>query len=335
MIGAHQESVSGDESWLRRHGFAVRVGVTVLFVWMASTRIDWADVWDSLRRSSGFFFLLSLLLAFTVEGIIAYRLSVLMRRTVIHADWSALWRLGFIAKFYGFFLPAGVGPALIKWYKVTKGRHGRLAFAGITFFEQTLNALQTLLFVAVPVMFSKDPRISHLRPELLLASLMVFSVLAVVYLGFFFESSRKLLVHWSELALEKLNLRRSLVAAWVKELHCVAKSRDGLSLVIVTSLALQATIVFRLILLFLAVGLVLPWQTILWAGSLVVFLQSLPITLSGIGLRESALAYTAVLYGMEPELGVAVGLLLLSQIALLAAIGGVFEWLDTRSKDGD
>lgn len=124
-----------------------------------------------------------------------------------------------------------------------------------------------------------------------------------------------------------------MVAAWLNELDCVSKRRSDLLLVAGTSFVVQSIVVLRLFFLFLAVGLTLPWQTTLWAGSLIVFLQSLPITLSGIGLRESAFAYTAELYGHEPELGVAVGLLLFSQIILSAVIGGVLEWLEPRSGD--
>lgn len=158
---------SGD-SWKRKLGLVLKLAVTGLFLGIVSRRVEWSGVWQSLLGCSKPYFLLAILTTLALEAVVAYRLRVLIRRTEVSADFGQLLRFGFIAKFYGFFLPAGVGPALVKWYKVTRGRRGRLAFAGVTMFEQSLNSLQMVLFVVVPVMVIDDFRIRHLRPELLL-----------------------------------------------------------------------------------------------------------------------------------------------------------------------
>ena len=63
-------------------------------------------------------------------------------------------------------------------------------------------------------------------------------------------------------------------------------------------------------------------------GSLVLLLQTLPISFAGIGLREGAYAYLFTMYGLPPEEGVLIGILFFSQILIVAFMGGVLELAD-------
>ena len=75
-------------------------------------------------------------------------------------------------------------------------------------------------------------------------------------------------------------------------------------------------------------GLPLNLIDIVWMGSLVLMLQTLPISFAGIGLREGAYAYLFMLYDLPPEKGVLIGLLFLSQMLIMAFVGGIFELMD-------
>ena len=63
-------------------------------------------------------------------------------------------------------------------------------------------------------------------------------------------------------------------------------------------------------------------------GSLVLLLQTLPLSLAGIGLREGAYAYLFRLYKLPPENGVLIGVLFFSQMLKMAAGGGGFELME-------
>jgi uncharacterized membrane protein YbhN (UPF0104 family) len=94
------------------------------------------------------------------------------------------------------------------------------------------------------------------------------------------------------------------------------------------SLVWQIFYISRLLMLTKAAALPLNLIDILWMGSLVLMLQTLPISFAGIGLREGAYAYLFTLYDLPPENGVLIGILFFSQMLIMAFVGGVFELMD-------
>jgi hypothetical protein len=94
------------------------------------------------------------------------------------------------------------------------------------------------------------------------------------------------------------------------------------------SLVWQIFYISRLYMLITAAALPLGLIDIVWMGSLVLMLQTLPISFAGIGLREGAYAYLFTLYNLTPEKGVLIGLLFFSQMLIMAIAGGIFELMD-------
>jgi glycosyltransferase 2 family protein len=54
----------------------------------------------------------------------------------------------------------------------------------------------------------------------------------------------------------------------------------------------------------------------------------IPISLGGLGVRESAFAYLFHLYGYGADVGALVGILFFAQIVLCAVFGGILELTD-------
>ena len=94
------------------------------------------------------------------------------------------------------------------------------------------------------------------------------------------------------------------------------------------SLVWQIFYISRLFTLIKAAALPVSLMDIVWMGSMVLMLQTLPISFAGIGLREGAYAYLFSLYGLPPEEGVLIGILFFSQMLIVAFMGGVFELMD-------
>ena len=63
-----------------------------------------------------------------------------------------------------------------------------------------------------------------------------------------------------------------------------------------------------------------------WIGSLALLVQVLPLSLAGVGVREGAFAYLFGLFGLPPETGVLVGLLVFSQMLAIALVGGLLRF---------
>jgi hypothetical protein len=95
---------------------------------------------------------------------------------------------------------------------------------------------------------------------------------------------------------------------------------------IVLSFVWQAVFILRV--QVLAESLSIPFDDfdMAWMASLVLLFQVLPVSFNGIGLRESAYAYMFSVQGVSPEKGVLLGLLLLSQVLILAVFGALLQW---------
>jgi uncharacterized protein (TIRG00374 family) len=93
-------------------------------------------------------------------------------------------------------------------------------------------------------------------------------------------------------------------------------------------LVFQALNFLRFYLVFVALGVDLPFNTILWISSLVLLILSLPITIAGIGLRETGFAWVLALYGIDPERGVILGGMISLQVFLNIGIGAILNMLE-------
>ncbi|MCK4786260.1 MAG: flippase-like domain-containing protein, partial [Desulfobacteraceae bacterium] len=101
--------------------------------------------------------------------------------------------------------------------------------------------------------------------------------------------------------------------------------------ILISSLALsfvwQLLFLVRVHLLVVSTDVPLDFVELSWIASLVLLVQALPISLSGIGLRETAYAFLFRTQGLPPEKGVLIGILIFSQMLLISAIGGILQLL--------
>jgi hypothetical protein len=69
-----------------------------------------------------------------------------------------------------------------------------------------------------------------------------------------------------------------------------------------------------------------------WMVCLVLLLQVLPISLNGIGVRETAYAFFFEVLSLPPEKGVAAGLLCFTHMLFMSAIGGLLQLLSKEQR---
>jgi hypothetical protein len=323
------EPVEKSSAAKRRRGAAIKLAVSVAFLWLILRKMDFGQLARLTREASPAHLLGSYLVMLASWAVGVTRLQILMRPMSLRLSFSRLFRITFIANYYSMILPPGIGMTVARWFKVTQNKAGRVHFAAVSLIEKWLFTFGSMLFVAIPLMARADPRIADLRraalPAVLAMTLVGAFGLYVLSCGRAFDAVFGAIRRLSERP--PLNRRPRLVRA-IDNLRIFRGRTADLGLALAASILVQALTVGRIALLFGAVGAALPASTTLWAASLVFFLQVLPISLAGIGVRESLFAYVFSLYGLPPEAGVLVGLLFMGQVILNAAIGGVLEWTD-------
>jgi uncharacterized membrane protein YbhN (UPF0104 family) len=308
--------------------FPVKALISISILLLLATRIEWQSLWQATLSIRLEYFLASYSCLFALEALVAWRLRILMRPMDFQLPLTRLLKISLISRFLAFFLPAGVGQGVVRWFKVTGARVGRLQFLIVTTIEKALFFLTTLLCVGLPLVLFPDPRVQHIRAAFLPIFSIGLPILCGLLLTFFHEPTYHQVRRWLSPLGDRLGRRSPRLSALLAEVTVFfGRTADLLSAATLTA-GVQAVVLLRIALLFYAVGLDLPWLTVLWAGSLVFLIQALPISIAGLGVREYAFAYVVGLLDRPPELGMLVGLLFFAQIAITALIGGVLEVFD-------
>jgi len=312
----------------------IRLAASILFIILLSQWLDLSELRQAAGKIKPGLFLVSLGLVLLNEVIIAVRLKVLMESMVLQLPITRVVKINLMSRFYAIFLPSGIGFLLARWYKVTENRVERLDFAAVTLTEKVLFVTATLVSVAIPLMLFPDPEIQSIYTPLIATIGVLFLVILTV-LAFCTSSlgSRKL-VRLAEKLFQRLTNREvAPLSALQSALKTIFSSRSRVLKAVSLSFMVQLGIILRIGLLIMAVGATLPWTTVLWLGSFIFLIQIIPVSFSGLGVRESAFAFAFELYGMQAEEGTVVGLLFFLQVIISASIGGVLELFDRSHLD--
>jgi hypothetical protein len=298
---------------------ALKVCISGLLAAYLAWQVDWAPLWGALLRTNPLLYLVSTALTFGGSFILAGKYHLLIQGTNLAASLTRLFRVNLISRFYALFIPTGLGQDVVRWYKITEGKSGWEFFLGVTILER-LTFMFTLLLVGLAPLFGSDaPALAPLQKAL--GPVM----LAAVALG---AAAVLLLVHRSlgRTALRHLRISTRQGQRWAAFLERFSLQKQppwgrlfllhGLWLVVFAG---------RMFILLLAAEVNLSFWDAAWMGSLVLLLQTLPISYAGLGVREGALAYIFGLYGLAAAQGVLVGALFFSQMLILAAAGYLLE----------
>ena len=307
---------------------ALKFVISGLFVGYLSFKVDFSAIAAAVQEVEISYYLMSTLIAVLSNFFIAGKYHILIKGSPINHSILSLVRINFISRFYALFLPSAVGRELVRWVKVTRNQQGRASFAVAIVFERLTFVLVLILCGSIPLfLYRSIPDVTALTMKLqpwLIAAMGVMAVLLSFYVSAAVRSIAKSI---AERIFKRLSDRFNLIA-FIDSFTLNHMKPASYAAIVGLSLVWQIFYISRLFALLKAAALPLNLIDIVWMGSLVLLLQTLPISFAGIGLREGAYAYLFTLYGLPPEQGVLIGLLFFSQMLIMAFMGGIFELTD-------
>jgi uncharacterized membrane protein YbhN (UPF0104 family) len=307
---------------------AFKIAISVLLLGYLFVKVDLSAIAGALRRVDLSFYFFSTLVALVSNVFIAGKYYLLTRQTAIYHPLRTLVKINFISRFYALFLPSAVGREFVRWIKVTRNREGRVSFAASILFERLTFLMVLILCGSVPLYLNASmPQLVSLRMRLQPWIALAIIGISLMLTFFLSASVRSLSGAIAGRLLHRFADKFDLPAV-VENFSLAGRKAAPYAIIVGLSVVWQIFFISRLFMLIKAAELPLSLIDIVWMGSLVLLLQTLPISLSGIGLREGAYAYLFTLYGLPPEKGVLLGILFFSQMLIMALIGGAFELLD-------
>ncbi len=307
---------------------SLKIGVSCLFVGYLSFKVDLSAIAAAVKDVDLSYYVLSTLIAVFTNIFIAGKYYILIKESPINHSLLSLVKINFISRFYALFLPSAVGRELVRWLKVTRNQQGRTSFVASIIFERLTFLLVLLLcgWFAL-VMVGSIPEIVALRLLLQPWIILALVILAVLLSFYVSESVRSLAKSIAGGIFHRFSDKFN-IGSFIESISLNKMKTAYYAGIIGLSLLWQIFYISRLFALVKAAALPLNLIDILWMGSLVLTLQTLPLSFAGIGLREGAYAYLFTLYDLPPEKGVLIGILFFSQMLIMAFVGGVLELLD-------
>jgi uncharacterized protein (TIRG00374 family) len=224
------------------------------------------------------------------------------------------------------FLTTAIGQSVIRWHFSTKNQEGRLKFVAVMLFERSSFLFVLLLVVMTSLFLVVQPVAKTILHNIL--PLLIAGLLSILLFYFYLNFS----AIYNSINRFGSYMERKIPS---EKIHSISKFTNTFSMYcfkkkillsgVFLALAWHLFFLLRVYLLAISSEISLNYVQISWMASLVLFVQIIPITLNGIGIRETAYAYLFRIQDLPPEKGVLLGILLFSQMLIISLIGGVLH----------
>ncbi len=312
----------------RQFKLFIRICISGLLLGYLFFKVEWPHILSAFKDINFHFYFVSTLVAFVSIFFIACKYFILLKKSLISHSIQSLMRISIISQFYALFMPSAIGTEAVKWYKITRNEKGRALFLISLVFERLSFVLAILICSLIPLFcFSLNPEIEMFKKLIAPAAIVILAVILTLLTFFLFPQFRDPIIYIFEKFIPA-KWTDKILKLWHDDISIDRFSCFLFSQIFSLSLVWQLLFLTRVYLLFKASALPIQFIDAAWIGSLVLLLQILPVSFAGLGVREGAYAYLLTMFQFPPEKGVLIGILFLTQMLIIAVVGGVFELTD-------
>ncbi len=308
--------------------WGVKIGCTAGLLAYLFHKIPLAEVFQSIASADIAFFVLSSAALLLMRFLAAQRMKLLASVHGIKLRAADIFEINVVSSYYGLLLPGSLAGGAVRWYKLSRHQQqGGGALAAIAFDRMSEIIAMLGLGCLFWLIDAPSSRVYPAGLGLLAAFLLFFGI---VFTAFHAQGFRLM----SPIRrLSRLFLAAPLAAplrAPLEKLSAAMQQYLGLSIgfflkIAAWSIASQLAGTFSFVWLARSLDLHAPAVAIGWIRVYAVLLTMLPISISGLGVREGALVLMLAPYGDTGANAMALSFLRLAGTLLIAGIGGLYE----------
>lgn len=302
----------------------LKLVITVGILMFIFNRIPVADVAGVIAKANPVYYALAIVTCLLQRLLMGWRTRILAWHQSMTLSTSQLVTAGFVATFYGFFLPGSMAGGAVRWYKLNKIVSMPSEVLVMIAFDRMID---TVFLVALGLcFFLLDDRFMGDK-SLGVDLAMAFILLLVVYiLAFNSRVSRFFLS-----IILSFGFLPDVVKQKLQKLIDVVVRFGEMSFsrhiqLFFLSIANYSMGVLAFWLLSHSLRLDLSFITLGWITSAVTAIAMLPITFSGLGVREAGVVVMLEPFGISAASALAFSLLIFTTTVALAMAGGVLEF---------
>jgi len=300
---------------MRRRFFSLlRVVISLGLLAFLLARVGVRETWESLQGAN-IGYLLAVFLLYLLSIVLrSYRWRIFLNAQGVQASLPKLASLYLIGVFFNLMLPTGFGGDVVRIYELSQ--YSSLTASSITtvFMDRLSGFLALFAMATLALAFSH-----RLVPSEVGVTIVAIFLTSLVGTRALFSRP-----FWSRL--KGLPILSSLAQrGGVKELYLSAQSYTLIPFAQAISLSLAFNIlsVFMNYLVALSFGVRISFWYFLLFIPIISFLLVLPISLSGLGVREAGYVYLFTQAGVSDSLALAISLCIYGITVVIGLIGGL------------
>jgi hypothetical protein len=283
------------------------------------------QLWENLTQISPVVFIQSVLLVGVILALGVIRWRMVLRVHGLALPFGRAAEISLVAHFFNSFFLGSTGGDLMKAYYAARETHHKKTEAVITVFVDRLVGLWAMLLFAGIMMLPNWNLLTSdrmLRLPILIVLCMLLACTGLVLLAFYGGVSRR----WSG---ARDWLRRLPRGEWLEQLleACreFGRERFFISRALVVSMVLNAVTVLQFMILASGLGLRIPPLNLFVIVPVIICIASLPITPSGLGVRENlfVLMLAATPIGVHATPALSLSLLAYAGTLVWSVVGGI------------
>lgn len=295
----------------------IKICVSIAIMYFLFSKIELDAFWATFTSVKPYAVVFVAFFVVFSQSISTYRWSIILKKDM-DVSYLRLLSIYFVGMFFNNFLPTMVGGDLVKGYYLYKySKKGDVALASI--FMDRYSGFAALMVITS---ISLIPGYALIKGT----GLAGFFVLLI---GGFFSMSLVLWVgplhSWVMNILSRIHFYglNKKIDTFYKVLMSYKSRSDILVKIFACSVVVQAGVILGYYVLGTGLGIQVPLGYYFLFIPLTTAISMLPISLSGLGLREGAFVFLFTMVGATKEQALALSLMWFATAALVSIIGGI------------
>jgi len=302
-----------------------------LLLWIFHS-ISLAELWRTIRTVHRWALLASVLLVGLALWVGVVRWRIVLEAQGLHLPLGRATRITFVAQFFNSFLLGSTGGDLIKAYYAARETHHKKTEAVTTVFVERLVGLWAMLFFA-GLMMAPNYRLLRTSRDLGVPSVFILAMLAVltVVLGIAFWGGVSKTFPRAREYLRRLP-KGDLLERALESCRQFGKQRSFLAKTIAISFFVNVLFVLQVIVLGRGLDLQIEPMPLFVIVPVVFCISALPITPSGLGVREKLFVVMLAVVSVKQTPALSVSLIVSAEGLFWSVVGGLI-YVGVREKE--
>jgi len=310
----------------KRGLFWLRYLLAVVLLAVIAFAVPILEIWNALRTSRPIPLIAALAILLAGRLMVSVRTKTLTDGQGLFLSTARLFEISCASTFYGLALPGGFSGGIVRWFRLSQPDGNRSGALAAVASERAVDFLVLALFgIFCWVADASPDRPPVVAWGLSAAACICLLVTLFAFTGLGGSTGTKILGIAQRMKFLPETVVGSITRIAAAFLPYRSMGGNKLILLFGVSLLFHALVTVSQYLMIVSLGLGVSPISIGWIRAFTVFMTAVPVTPSGLGVREVSLVMLLLPMGVSAAQAIAFSLLQFSGLLLTALIGALFD----------